>query len=107
MTPQQKAYLRAASRLKSAEAGEAAALKAFQGSCSHDAVYETPMHDGYMTTFAPMRVCSTCGWSEEGWGCGYGLLDVPADPTRDRPDSLSRTSARACSSVEAGATASA
>ena len=45
--------------------------------CPHpfEAVREGSYSASYSTT-PPMRVCTDCGYAEEGWGCGYWKLDV-------------------------------
>jgi hypothetical protein len=72
---EQRLFLALDAELKQLTVEHAAALAAFQKACPHECVLETPMRDGYFTTHPPMRVCVTCGWAEEGWGCGYGLLE--------------------------------
>ena len=31
----------------------------------------------YIATSPPIRVCTICGYAEEGWGCGYWKLKEP------------------------------
>jgi hypothetical protein len=45
--------------------------------CSHplEAIYELPYkpHE-WLQADAPWLICSLCGYTEEGWGCGYKKL---------------------------------
>lgn len=52
-------------------------IKAMQARCKHPhaSVYEVdyePMN--YLPSMPPFRVCTKCGYAEEGWGCGYKKL---------------------------------
>lgn len=43
-------------------------------SCNHpkDYIYELSYRDwGWMNPSAPWLICSECGYTEEGWGCGF------------------------------------
>lgn len=45
-----------------------------QKECAHEAIIES----GYfhiVGTFPPRRMCVICGLEENGWGCGYQVLD--------------------------------
>lgn len=49
--------------------------------CEHSEVFEsayTPSSWGSATP--PYRVCRDCGFAEEGWGCGYSILQGAASP---------------------------
>ena len=46
-------------------------------SCSHplEAIYELPYHRyPWGSCEKPWLICSKCGYTEEGWYCGYKLL---------------------------------
>jgi hypothetical protein len=44
--------------------------------CSHATVGEAPhQQNAHVRNFPPLRVCMTCGLVEEGWSCGYLVLD--------------------------------
>lgn len=55
-----------------------------QLSCDHRKIYECDYLPGreFGQGLPPIRVCDSCGLSEEGWGCGYLILTgeiVPID----------------------------
>lgn len=43
--------------------------------CKHTRVYEGSYMSGLFVTLPPYRVCDSCGYKEEGWHCGYTLLE--------------------------------
>lgn len=49
---------------------------AMQLACTHDGVvYEHAYRaEGSLPAQPPWRVCETCGFSEEGWSCGFQIL---------------------------------
>lgn len=49
-------------------------LKICQAECKHEDVVEHPDSHGKFIVSPPYRVCRTCGYAEEGWGCGYWKL---------------------------------
>lgn len=54
--------------------------------CTHSTVGEAPYHSTDYATFPPVRVCMHCGLVEQGWGCGYVVLenDLVLNLTRDQ-----------------------
>lgn len=89
---EQRIFLALDAELGDLKVKHAAALASFQDACPHERVLETPMRDGWGMTNAPMRVCVTCGWAENGWGCGYGMLGGQEWPrvSRERFNELRR-----------------
>ena len=63
-----------------------------QRECQHpeEHVVEAPYEEdqfGGCRHSAPFAVCTLCGYSEQGWGCGYWKLKVNSDTpqiTRDK-----------------------
>lgn len=50
-----------------------------QSHCAHRQLGECDYHPSeYFSALPPIRVCLTCGLSEEGWGCGYSILTNPS-----------------------------
>jgi hypothetical protein len=46
-----------------------------QGKCSHDEIVEGEYRKGeYLGSQPPFSVCISCGYAEQGWGCGYTYL---------------------------------
>lgn len=44
--------------------------------CSHQTVGEAPhQRNDHVRNFPPLRVCMSCGLVEEGWSCGYLVLE--------------------------------
>lgn len=51
-----------------------------QLACTHEELLEREWYSyaDWLPAHPPIRVCSNCGLSEEGWGCGYFYLkDAP------------------------------
>ena len=46
----------------------------FMKNCEHQDVVEGE-YGGNCTASPPFRVCKLCGYTEEGWYCGYTLLN--------------------------------
>ena len=45
--------------------------------CDHPRIMEadySPGLYGFGNSYPPFRVCEVCGFSEEGWNCGYQIL---------------------------------
>jgi hypothetical protein len=64
-------------RLEAIYAEKEALIKYTVTHCSHplEAIYELPYkEDGWLGCFRPWLICSLCGYTEEGWGCGYKKL---------------------------------
>jgi hypothetical protein len=61
-----------------------------QISCPHEKVVEGDYFPcSYSSTLPPFRVCTVCGYAEEGWGCGYSFLDNYKELEKtDRPNAL-------------------
>lgn len=52
-------------------------IKATVVECKHpiEAIYEKPVkNNGFLGVDRPWLICSLCGLTEEGWGCGYKEL---------------------------------
>lgn len=48
----------------------------FQVSCKHSQVIEGEYSPGkFFGSLPPFRVCTRCGYAEDGWGCGYTMLN--------------------------------
>ena len=52
------------------------ALIGLQSSCEHQKIIEGEYERGVFGTTPPFRVCGNCGYAEEGWGCGYTMLNA-------------------------------
>lgn len=62
-------------RIAALQATRAARLADLQCTCAHELIAECdykPSEHG--SAQPPIRVCETCGMSEEGWGSGYRVL---------------------------------
>jgi hypothetical protein len=45
--------------------------------CKHTTVGEAPYKpNNHLRSLPPFRVCMSCGLTEEGWSCGYIVLDA-------------------------------
>lgn len=56
-----------------------ARLASLQSKCKHKSIYEGEYKEQvYFDSLPTFRVCSDCGYAEEGWGCGYYLLNGEA-----------------------------
>jgi len=73
----QKAYQTALKRLKRAEKNLREKHIKLQSECLHDEVLEGESTPSTYHSYSdpPFRVCTACGYAEEGWGCGYSFLD--------------------------------
>ena len=68
-------------RLREAESALKKAVRRQQLVCKHKVLAECahlPFASG--GCLPPMRVCITCGMTEDGWGPGYIVLKSPATP---------------------------
>lgn len=64
-------------RLAVIYAEKEALIKKTVADCDHplDAIYELPYEEGSWLGYQrPWLICSKCGYTEEGWGCGYKKL---------------------------------
>lgn len=48
-----------------------------QINCPHNNVVEGTFYpeESSLHSLPPFRVCTECGYAEEGWGCGYSFLE--------------------------------
>jgi hypothetical protein len=64
-------------RLAAVKAERVALIQDTVAGCSHplEAIYELPykQHE-WLQADRPWLICSLCGYTEEGWGCGYNKL---------------------------------
>ena len=75
-------------------------IKSMQAACDHPK--EQIVEGGYISSewsnnhTPPFRVCKLCGYSEEGWGCGYNKLQGYncGIPTIDRNKAMMYTIGR-------------
>lgn len=61
-----------------------------QAKCKHPmkSVIEAeymPSESEFFNALPPFRVCTLCGYAEEGWGCGYDKLTCPPTESYDVP----------------------
>ena len=60
-----------------------------QTECPHNQIVEgeyTP-EGAFASGTPPFRVCTSCGYAEEGWGCGYSFLDDSGRDVKEMPRS--------------------
>jgi hypothetical protein len=83
MTPKR---LRQLSRRAALASGRhTAALAELQAECKHERVIEAPYApslSGFFNAMPPFRVCTVCGVTGDGWGCGYDMLATKRERTR-------------------------
>lgn len=65
-----------------------AAHIAMQKECAHSALVEADYVPSTAYTHArpPIRMCTHCGMTEDGWGCGYVVLRGTNVPMVERDD---------------------
>mgnify|MGYP001568327781 CR=1 FL=1 len=56
------------------------AVAAEQAVCKHEHLAECDYKPLYEGALPPMRMCLSCGMTEDGWGCGYVVLNGKASP---------------------------
>jgi hypothetical protein len=64
-------------RIEDLEKKREAALGKLQSECKHPIGEVIEAHyrqAGYFGPMPPFRVCKSCGYAEDGWGCGYWKL---------------------------------
>ncbi len=69
-------YLTIEQDAKDAEKRRVEALTRLISECKHVDYLEGRWEKGFDVGYAKpdFRVCTSCGYAEEGWGCGYSLL---------------------------------
>lgn len=74
-----------ATRIAKRIAEREAFIRKLQAKCEHpvEALRDAPFVGGTVIDQKPFRVCTLCGYAEEGWGCGYlklrvgGIYNIP------------------------------
>lgn len=61
--------------LRRAQADLKQVVKAAQIKCDHSDIAQAEHASGHV----PVRICLSCGLTEDGWGCGYRVLRHPSD----------------------------
>jgi len=61
-----------------------------QAECDHPEIVEgKPRISDYLgCSDPPFRTCTECGYAEEGWGCGYNLLNKRNVPEVERDEAF-------------------
>lgn len=76
MTPAVQRFRQLEIELDLVQAYHLAARNEAQLSCPHERIVEAPFQPEGQSdcTVPPFRVCTDCGFAEEGWSCGYQIL---------------------------------
>jgi hypothetical protein len=75
-----KAYDRAVEAEAKIRTRRKSALLSLIEACAHSTVLEGDYKpSNFLSSMPPFRVCTLCGLAEEGWGCGYSLLQDRSD----------------------------